>query len=129
MTKIRESKLSVVLWNQWPYMLKNKFSKLISLMRILHITYVPGHSFTSDSFRPYGAIHGIFLYPRNSPDKNTGVGSHSLLQRIFLIKPGSAALRAGSLPPEPTGKPLHITQHYFNLWYKNFGIQVVVGLT
>ena len=105
MTKIRECKLSVVLWSQRPYMLKNKLSKLISLMRILHITYVPDHSFMSDSFRPHGAIHGIFLYLWNSPDKNTGVGSHSLLQRIFLIKPGSAALQAGSLPAEPTGSP------------------------
>ena len=55
MTKIRECKLSVVLWNQWPYMLKNKFSKLIPPMRILHITYVPSHSFASDSFQPHGA--------------------------------------------------------------------------
>ena len=46
----------------------------------------------------------------NSPGKNTGVGSCSLLQRIFLtqIEPGSPALPADSLPSEPPGKPYFI---------------------
>ena len=38
----------------------------------------------------------------DSPSKNTGVGSHSLLQRI---KPKSPALQADSLPSELPGKP------------------------
>ena len=40
--------------------------------------------------------------------KNTGVGTYSLLQRIFLdpgIEPRSPALRADSLPFEPSRKP------------------------
>ena len=44
----------------------------------------------------------------NSPDKNTGIDSHSLLQGIFFdsgIKPGSTALQEDSLPSEPPGKP------------------------
>ena len=44
---------------------------------------------------------------RNSPGKNTGVDSHFLLQGIFLaqgLKPGSPALQADSLLPEPPGK-------------------------
>ena len=36
------------------------------------------HSVLSDSLRP------MLLCPWNSPGKNTGVGSHSLLQGIFL---------------------------------------------
>ena len=41
----------------------------------------------------------------DSPGKNTGVGSHSLLQGIFLgSKPRSPALQADSLPSEPPGK-------------------------
>ena len=40
--------------------------------------------------------------------RNTGAGSHALLQGIFLtdpgIEPGSPALQAGSLPSEPPGK-------------------------
>ena len=47
--------------------------------------------------------------PWDSPGKNTGVDSHSLLQGIFLpdpgIEPGFPALQADSLPSEPTGKP------------------------
>ena len=41
--------------------------------------------------------------PQGKP-KNTGVGSLSLLQWIFL-NPGSPALQADSLPAEPKGKP------------------------
>ena len=43
------------------------------------------------------------------PGKNTGVGSYSLLQGIFLtqrLEPESPALQADSLPSEPPGKPL-----------------------
>ena len=45
------------------------------------------------------------------PGKNTGVGSHSLLQRIFLTQGSNPCLlsllhwQAGSLPLEPPGKP------------------------
>ena len=43
------------------------------------------------------------LCPRDSPGKNTGLGSHSLLQGIFLTQgsnPGLLAWRAESLPSE-----------------------------
>ena len=46
--------------------------------------------------------------PRNSPGKNTGVGSHSFLQGIFPTQrsnPGSPTLQADSLPAEPPEKP------------------------
>jgi len=45
-----------------------------------------------------------------SPGKNTGVGSHSLLQGNLPhpgIKPSSPAMQANSLPSEPPGKPLY----------------------
>ena len=48
------------------------------------------------------------LCPCNSPDKNTGVGSHSLLQGNLLdpgIKPRSSALQANSSLSESPGKP------------------------
>ena len=48
------------------------------------------------------------LCPWNSPRKNTGVDSHSLLQGDLPdpgIEHGSATLQADSLPSEPTGKP------------------------
>ena len=60
-------------------------------------------SVMSDSLRPCG------LYsPWNSPGKNTGVGSLSLLQGDLPnpgIEPRSPALQADSLPAEPRGKP------------------------
>jgi len=48
------------------------------------------------------------LCPWDSPGKNTGVGSHSLLQGIFLIQGSdwSPALQAESLPYKPLGKPI-----------------------
>ena len=43
----------------------------------------------------------------DSPGKNTGVGSHCLLQGIFPTRtePRSPALRADSFPAEMLGKP------------------------
>ena len=50
------------------------------------------------------------LCPWNSPGKNPGVGSHSLLQGIFPtdlgIEPRSPALQEDPLPSEPPEKPL-----------------------
>ena len=36
-----------------------------------------------NSLRPHGLQPARLLYPWNSPGKNTGVGCHSFLQRIF----------------------------------------------
>ena len=44
------------------------------------------HSVMSDSLRPHGLLPTRLLCPWNSPGKNTGVGSHSLLQGIFLTQ-------------------------------------------
>ena len=44
------------------------------------------HSVMSDSLQPHGLWPARLLYPWNSPGKNTGVGSHSLLQGIFPTK-------------------------------------------
>ena len=56
-------------------------------------------------------LHGLeparLLCSWNSPGKKTLVGSHFLLQGIFLtqeIEPGSPGLQADSLPSEPPGK-------------------------
>ena len=44
------------------------------------------HSVVSDSLRPHGLQPTRLLCPWNSPVKNTGVSSHSLLQGIFPIQ-------------------------------------------
>ena len=58
----------------------------------------------SDSLWPHGLWFARLLCPWNSSSKNTGRGSHSLLQGIFLtqgLNPG-----VDSLPSEPPGKPM-----------------------
>ena len=44
------------------------------------------HSVMSDSLRPHGLQPARLPCSWDSPGKNTGVGSHSLLQWIFLIQ-------------------------------------------
>ena len=70
-----------------------------------------------DSMQPYGLQPTRLLCPCNSPDKNTRVGWHSLLQGIFPTQgsnPRSPTLQADSLPSEPPGKPLEqVYQHRF----------------
>ena len=59
-----------------------------------------------DCSPPGSSVHG------DSPDKNTGVGYHALLQGIFPTQGSNLNLlcllhwQAGSLPLVPPGKPL-----------------------
>ena len=67
------------------------------------------HSVVSNSLWPHG------LYSSwNSPGQNTGVGSLSLLQRIFPTgtEPRSLALQVESLLSEPPRKPKNIGVDY-----------------
>ena len=64
----------------------------------------------SNSLQPHGLKPTRLLCSWDFPGKNTGVGSHSLLQKIFLIQGSnpcllSPALQADSLWSEPPGKP------------------------
>ena len=43
-------------------------------------------SVVPDSLQPSGLQPATFICPWNSPGKNTGVGSHSLLQEMFLTQ-------------------------------------------
>ena len=63
------------------------------------------HSVVSDSLRPHGLYPVRLLYPWSSPGKNTGVGSHSLLQRTFQPRNWTqVSCIADSLLSEPPGK-------------------------
>ena len=75
----------------------------------------------SDSLWPCGLEPTRLLCPWNSPGKNTGVGCHALLQRVFptqglnlcpLCLPHQ---QAGSLPLAPARKPI---QFFRRLWIK-----------
>ena len=72
----------------------------------------------SDSLQPYGLSPARLLCPWDSPGKNTGVGSHTLLQGIFLTQVSNWSLLlspalAGRffclfvLPPVPPGDLFH----------------------
>ena len=50
------------------------------------------HSLGSVSLQSHGLQPARLLCPWNSPSKNTGVGSHSLLQGIFLTQGSSLCL-------------------------------------
>ena len=53
-----------------------------------------------------------FLWPRDSPGKNTRVGCHSLLQGIFSTQGSNSSLMSPALAPlAPPGKPLVLS------WY------------
>ena len=53
----------------------------VSSSKFLFVSNNP--SVMSNSLRPHGQYSARCLCPWNSPGKNTGVGCHSLLQRIF----------------------------------------------
>ena len=66
------------------------------------------HSVISDSLRPHGLWPTRLLCPWDSPGRNTGVGSHCLLWRIFPtwgIKPRSAPLAGRFFTTEACWKP------------------------
>ena len=74
-------------------------------------------SFMSDSLQPHGLQPTRLLCPWDSPGKNTGVGSHSLLHGIFPtqgLNPGPLNYRQIFLPSAPPGKP-HISRDIINL--------------
>ena len=53
------------------------------LVILCEVKWSVSHSVVSNSLWPYGLYFFGLLYPWNSPGKNTGVGSYSLLQEIF----------------------------------------------
>ena len=57
--------------------------KIGSSARFLQILSCVSRSVVSDSLRPHGLWPTRLLCPWNSPGRNTGVGSHSLLQDVF----------------------------------------------
>ena len=70
-------------------------------------------SFKSSSVQLHGLYPARLLRPWDFPGKNTGVGCHFLLQRIFLTQGSNLGLLhcRQTLPSEPPGKPT--SAHYF----------------
>ena len=74
---------------------------------------------------------------RNSPGKNTGVGCHALVQRIFLtqgLNPHLSCLlhwQVGSLPLAPPGKPLNgktLLKAVRNISFENVSAFGILGI-
>ena len=73
---------------------------------------VHAHSFAFDSLWSYGLYPARLLHPWDFPGKNTGVGSHFLLQSIFLTQRSNVCLlhwQANSLSLSHLRSP-------YNLW-------------
>ena len=73
------------------------------------------HPVVSDPFLPHGLNR--LPCPWDSPGKNTGLGSHFLLQGIFLtqgLNPHLLRRQAGSLPVSHLGSPI-IPQQLFRV--------------
>ena len=69
-------------------------------------------SVVSNSLPPHRLQPVRLLCPWNSPGKNTGLGSHSLLQRIFLTQGSNSCLlhwQADSLPLSHLGSLFILT--------------------
>ena len=64
------------------------------------VVCVLSHSVTSDSWRTHGLYPTRLLCPWDSPGKNTGVGCHFQLQRIF---PTQGFEPASLVPPALEG--------------------------
>ena len=69
-------------------------------------------SVVSDSLRPYGLWLARLLCPWESPDKNTGVGSHfltyrqDLISHLFSIRGGTSTTWGAFRGPVPARLPL-----------------------
>ena len=71
-----------------------------------------------------GTLAGQTLCPGYSPDKNTGVGHHFLLQWIPLdpgMEPRPLALQVNFLPSEPPGTYMQLGEEEFSDWGVNSG--------
>ena len=84
------------------------FFSLANLMHVNSKYFFEKSESVSLSLLPHGLKHARLFCPWNSPGKNTGMGSHSLLQGIFLTQGSNSGLlhcRQIPLPSEPPGKP------------------------
>jgi len=70
-------------------------------------------SVVSNSLQPHGLQPARLLHPWDFPGKNTGVGCHFLLQRIFPTHGSNLGLslcRQTLLPSEPPGKYFRVRE-------------------
>ena len=124
---------STFLLKTWNFLLND--GAIFEHLNHVHVCQVA--SIVSNSVRPYGLWPTRLLCPWNSPGKNTGVGCHALLQRIFPTQGSnpkslmSPALLAGSLPL-PLGNPRVFTASQIFILYLSVYIamlQIVIKVS
>ena len=103
-------------------------SEHVLVPRKYTLSCVPAPSLRLDSLWPSGLWPARLVCSWDFPGKNTGVGCQFLLQGIILTQGSNSCLlrllhwEAGSLPPEPPGKPPHtllylqVKEHYACRW-------------
>ena len=82
------------------------------------------HSVVSSSLPPHGLQSARLLCLQNSPDKNTKMGCHFLLQGNFLTQGSNPYLlhwQVDSLPLSPQGSPYSYLISHQSLPFNNFG--------
>ena len=62
------------------------FTRILRKLQVIYEGESASCSTVSDSLRPHGLEPATLLCAWDSPGKNTGVGCHSLLQRMFLTQ-------------------------------------------
>ena len=88
------------------------------------------HSVMSNSLWPHGLQPARFLCPRNSPGKNTGVGSHSLLQGSFPLRDWTSLqvdFLLSELPSKPKVHSNKLVNHSF-LLLKNIALSINITI-
>ena len=79
--------------SDYKYPMNCKHSMNVSnLVKFLFESESVSHSVVSDSLQPHGVQPTRLLCPWNSPGRDTGVGSHSLLQGIFPTQESNPGL-------------------------------------
>ena len=101
-------------------LLADVFFKGKAIFKCMCCVYVLSCSVVSSSLRPHGLQHTRILCPWDSPGKNTGIGSHFLLQGIFLTQEPNPHLlcllhwQADFFTTVPLGKSIQIDTLFLN---------------
>ena len=81
-------------------------------------------SVVSDSSGSHGLQPARLLCSWNSPDKNTGVGCHFLLQRIFLIHGLNLASPALHLSHQGSLSLIPVSVYFYNAYNTNVSLHI-----
>ena len=88
---MNQSLISAGLWQSECTASSSQINPFLDVLKLLK-SESESHSVLPDSLRPHGLQPARLLCPWNFPGKNTGMGSRSLLQGIFLTQGSNLGL-------------------------------------